>query len=342
MSAGRLPVMSRPLNVMRPRGRREEVRQQVEAGGLAGAVGADERVDGGAPHLEVDVPDRDEAAELLRQPPGLQDDVGSCAGLAHDVGGLFEVRRGRGENIGSPLSRQARLASAASHDSMQSCWAAITSSMLARGSRWNDSCSSRLMCALAVGAWWRSRSSRRSHGGVDLGGRTHPVHEPHGAGLRRCHVLVEQRQLLGPAQADDASQAQHRAVGDDAVTGGAEAEHGVVGGQPHVAGQAELQAAADRVAVQHGQGDLGHVLQPVERPDPVAVERLADRPRGHGGAVHARAEGPPGAPQDDGAHLGVGAAVSACSARVAASSVSSALRTAGRSSVIHATPSATR
>ena len=48
-------------------GRLEEMREQVEAGGLAGAVGADQGVDAAAADLEVDVLDRDETLELLGQ-----------------------------------------------------------------------------------------------------------------------------------------------------------------------------------------------------------------------------------------------------------------------------------
>src|SRR2546430_10882381 len=50
--------------------------------------------------------------------------------------------------------------------------------------------------------------------------------------------------------------------------------------QAQIAGDGELKAAADRVAVEHAERDLGHVLELVERPDPVPVERLADRARG--------------------------------------------------------------
>ena len=45
MSAGRAAVMSRPLIDDVPGARVEELGQQVEDGGLAGAVRADQRVD---------------------------------------------------------------------------------------------------------------------------------------------------------------------------------------------------------------------------------------------------------------------------------------------------------
>ncbi len=59
-----------------PARRRQELGQQVEAGGLAGPVGADQGVDGPRAHLQRHVIDGDEAAELARQASGFQDDVG--------------------------------------------------------------------------------------------------------------------------------------------------------------------------------------------------------------------------------------------------------------------------
>ena len=51
----------------------EELGEQVEAGGLAGAVGADQRVDGTAANPQRHVLDRVEAAELLAEPLGRED-----------------------------------------------------------------------------------------------------------------------------------------------------------------------------------------------------------------------------------------------------------------------------
>src|SRR6266436_4280793 len=51
------------------------MREQVEAGGLARAVGADQRVDASAPDLEADVADGDEALELLPQAARFENDV---------------------------------------------------------------------------------------------------------------------------------------------------------------------------------------------------------------------------------------------------------------------------
>jgi hypothetical protein len=69
--AGDLPLVEDDL----ARGRRQEVRQQIEAGRLAGAVGADQRMDRAAADLEIDAVDRDESLELLGEPARLQDDV---------------------------------------------------------------------------------------------------------------------------------------------------------------------------------------------------------------------------------------------------------------------------
>src|SRR5207248_11257661 len=54
-------------------GRCQEVRQQIEAGGLAGAVRPDERMDAAATHLERHVLDGDEALELLGEASRLED-----------------------------------------------------------------------------------------------------------------------------------------------------------------------------------------------------------------------------------------------------------------------------
>src|SRR5204862_1427388 len=55
--------------------RRQELREQIKAGGLAGAIRANERVDAAAPHFQRDVIDGDEALEFLREPARLENDV---------------------------------------------------------------------------------------------------------------------------------------------------------------------------------------------------------------------------------------------------------------------------
>src|SRR5262249_2246811 len=58
-----------------PAVRDQELRQQVEEGGLAGTVRTDERVDLTPAHPQVDVAHRDEALELLCQTTGLEDEI---------------------------------------------------------------------------------------------------------------------------------------------------------------------------------------------------------------------------------------------------------------------------
>src|SRR4029079_11746289 len=55
--------------------RRQEMGQEVEAGGLAGAVRPDQRVYGAAPHLQLDAVDRDKTLELLGQSASFENDV---------------------------------------------------------------------------------------------------------------------------------------------------------------------------------------------------------------------------------------------------------------------------
>jgi len=53
----------------------EEVGEEIEAGGLAGAVGTDQRMDRTLLHAQRHIVHGDEAAELLGQPCRLQDGV---------------------------------------------------------------------------------------------------------------------------------------------------------------------------------------------------------------------------------------------------------------------------
>ena len=53
----------------------QELGQQVEAGGFARPIGADERVDGAPAHAQVHIPHSREAREFLRQPLRFEDDV---------------------------------------------------------------------------------------------------------------------------------------------------------------------------------------------------------------------------------------------------------------------------
>ena len=291
MSAGRRPVMSRPLKVMRPRVGDEEVGEQVEAGGLARAVRPDQRVDGPAAHPEVDVLDGDEAAELLGEPPRLQDDV---------VGHRAEPHAGRRRiepRLAALVPGPVGLAPSPRRPCTRPGPASRPRSC-SRGSRWNEAWSSRLAwpwrCARRGTPFRRSRASAAS----TPAGAHDPVDEAHGARLRRRHVVVEQRQLLGAPEADDAGQAEDRAVRDRPWRVAPRPSTASVGGEPEVAGRRELEPAADGVAVEHRDRQLVHVLEAVQRADPVPIERLVDpaRPTARCGPCPSRTRGPAPAP----------------------------------------------
>src|SRR4029450_4770408 len=121
-------------------GRRQEVGQEIEAGRLAGAVGADERVDRAPAYPQPHALHREEAAKLLGEVLGLQDEV------------VGQQARGRGgKKRASRFSCHARLASSISHDASHSCCALSTSSSCSRGARGNEAWSRGLVWALAVG-----------------------------------------------------------------------------------------------------------------------------------------------------------------------------------------------
>ena len=69
---------------MRPRVGLQELGQQIEAGGLAGAIRADQSVNGAALDPQIDAIDRDEAGELLGQVLGFED-----GGVSRTLGHLF-------------------------------------------------------------------------------------------------------------------------------------------------------------------------------------------------------------------------------------------------------------
>src|SRR5207237_7863175 len=69
--------------------RAEEMREQVEARGLAGAVRADQGMDAAAPDLERDVLDGDEALEFFRERACFENDV---VGHQSFGGGRFPMK----------------------------------------------------------------------------------------------------------------------------------------------------------------------------------------------------------------------------------------------------------
>src|SRR5450631_1661305 len=82
------------------RGRRQELGEQVEAGRLAGAVRADQRVDRAAAHAQVHLVDGDETLELLRELVRLEDEI-----VAHRLAGSPPRRRVRRSATSSAASR---------------------------------------------------------------------------------------------------------------------------------------------------------------------------------------------------------------------------------------------
>ena len=112
-----------------------------------------------------------------------------------------------------------------------------------------------------------------------------PVHvEAYGSRM----ALNQPARLSGPGPAMIIAQpcdpAQHGAVRDDPVPGGTQPEDGVGGGDAEIAGQRELEAAPDGVAVQHGQRALRHVLQAVQAAGPGAIELLTAGAAGERGS----------------------------------------------------------
>src|SRR5215467_7126119 len=84
--------------------------------------------------------------------------------------------------------------------------------------------------------------------GWDVDGGRYPVDEAHGPRFLGPDVVVEKGQLLRPAETNDARQSQDRPVRDQTVLGGAQTKDRVLGRQPHVARDGELEPAADAVA----------------------------------------------------------------------------------------------
>src|SRR5437660_30568 len=58
-------------------GRAQELGQQIKAGGLAGAVRPDQRMNGAADDAQIDPVDRHEAGKFLPEIVGFEDDIGT-------------------------------------------------------------------------------------------------------------------------------------------------------------------------------------------------------------------------------------------------------------------------
>ena len=98
-----------------------------------------------------------------------------------------------------------------------------------------------MVWAVAVGDAARARSMTDASVASKSAGAHTQLTRPIAPRLGRAHVVVQERQLLGAAEPDDARQPQHRAVGDEAVARRAQAEDGVGGGQAEIARERELQ-----------------------------------------------------------------------------------------------------
>jgi hypothetical protein len=134
-----------------------------------------------------------------------------------------------------------------------------------------------------------------------------PVDEPPGLRRQRVDVAPEEEQLARAGRADRVDEAPQPAVRvDQPELGGRHAELDVAAGQAQVAGDRELESAADRRARQHGER---RDLQRVERGEPAAV-RVRDELLGLRGEVRhvdlrdviARGEHPVGAGEDHAAN----------------------------------------
>ncbi len=126
MCSGVSRVMSMPLNRICPRVGVRNLVSRLKQVVLPAPFGPDQRVDRPAPHLEVDVVDRDEALELLRQAARLENDFGwrySCGGGEHSnvirvrgnarIGGMAMVLQRVARHIVIQVGRDPHLAEAA-------------------------------------------------------------------------------------------------------------------------------------------------------------------------------------------------------------------------------------
>ena len=130
-----------------------------------------------------------------------------------------------------------------------------------------------------------------------LVGCRHPVDQPDGERLGGADLAPREDHLLGPGRADEPGQPLGAApTGDHPEQHFGQAQPGVLGADPEVAGQRQLQPASQRVAVDGGDGGPGQTGQGPERAGEV-------RPHGAGvGAIELDDVGtggkdPPAAPQ---------------------------------------------
>ena len=228
---------------------------------------------------------------------------------------------------------------------MQSLWARITSSIMARGSRWNEAWSSRLAWP-GGGARGAEAPCPRSPASARVDARRRappssrgPWRAPPPASTWSFSSVSS---LARPSPTRRASR-RTEPSGIEAVARGAEAEDGVR--RWPAADRRRPRAGARRRWSSRGAPpttSFSMSSRQLRRADPVAVERLADPAGRQRRAVHPGAERAARPPHDDDPHL----RISRRRARprrpaTPTASRSRAFSTAGRFSVMVATPSFT-
>ena len=194
----------------------------------------------------------------------------------------------------------------------------------------------------AVGHQWAARQLRGpGQGGLEHEvGCHHAVHQSDRQCLLGSHRAAGEDQLLGPRDTDEPRQALRAASARDHPEQDlGQTEAGVLGADPEVAGQRELQPAAEGDAVDGGNGGPRHRGQRAERGGEVgahrvraAVAQLDD--------VGSGREDPPPAPQHH--RPGGSSCSSVATACSCASTGGESALALGRSSRISATPSGRR
>ena len=144
------------------------------------------------------------------------------------------------------------------------------------------------------------------HGGVELGGGHHPRDEPERERLLRADAAAAHDRVLRPREADQPDEALRPAAArDHPELHLGEGELDVVGRDAEVAGERELEADAEGVALQLRDHRLRAALR---RGDvPVQARELLRARLEEAGDVAAGGERPAGAGDDDEAHGLVGA-----------------------------------
>ena len=118
------------------------------------------------------------------------------------------------------------------------------------------------------------------------------VGEADGLGLPGADAFAADGQPHGPTQADEPRQPPGRHPGREPLGGGGQPQHGVLGEDPDVAGQRELEAAAEAVPVDLGDDQAIQPFQPDERLLLQRVEAVGHALGGEHVQVEARAERP--------------------------------------------------